>query len=101
MSVVDEWQLFLEEHPEFFELSKSGFFISMLQSLVVEAKSPESIHNDFRFVEWSDLYLILEALVKSGVMEQIGIGGKYFFKTTEKGKLFLKMYKKTKRSFSV
>ena len=101
MGIIDEWQLFLEEHPEFFELSKSGFFISLLQSLVVEAKSPESIHNDFRFVEWNDLYLILEALVKSGVVEQIRIGEKNFFKTTEKGKLFLKMYKKTKRSFSV
>ncbi len=101
MPVVDEWILFLEENPEFYELSRSGFFISLLESLADRAKSIESIRSDFPFVEMNDLYQIMTTFLKLKVVEEIKIGNKSFYRTAGRGKLLLEKYRKTREFFKV
>ncbi len=101
MPAADIWVGFLLKHPEFFELSKSTFFISLLEFMSAEAKSFDAVLHRFPRVERRDMLLVLGALIKLGAIEKVALGHKSFYLTTPKGKEMLALYKKTKRFFDM
>ncbi|MBN2066971.1 MAG: hypothetical protein JW744_00710 [Candidatus Diapherotrites archaeon] len=101
MTAIDDWILFLEENPGFYELSRSNVLIKMLESLALSAKSASSIHAEFPFIEWNDLGEILDSMVKLKVVEEIRPGSMVFYSVSGKGKELLEMYRKTKKFFTV
>ena len=101
MAIADDWLFFLESHPEFFELSKSGFFISLLDFISSEAKTFYAISAAFPAVEKKDLALSLAALIKIGAVDRIAAGSDIFYLTTKKGSSLLAKYKKTRRFFEL
>ncbi len=101
MGIADEWVLFLEEHPQFFELSKGGFFIPLLKALASEAQSFSTLLRRFPRVERRDMRLILEALVKLKAVERIRVKDCILYSATADGRELLRMYKKTKPFFEV
>ncbi|MCX6798597.1 MAG: hypothetical protein NTW59_00695 [Candidatus Diapherotrites archaeon] len=101
MAIADQWLLFLENHPQFFELSKSGFFISLLNFLVRGAKTFDAISLSFPRVEKKDLQLILATLEEIGAVERVMLAGKLFYLATPSCKELLRLYTETKRFFEV
>jgi len=101
MAIADEWLFFLESYPELFELSKSGFFISLIDFISSEAKPFSAISAYFPSIEKKDMLLALSAMLKLGAIEKIGAGGNIFYLATEKGRGLLAEYKKTRRFFEL
>jgi len=100
MGTAEDWFLFLEKNPHFYEMSKGDFFIKFLESLVKDAKSFSDLMVLFSRIEEDDLQLIMETLLELKVVSSVKIGSKFFYTITEEGKKLLAEYKKTKRFYS-
>ena len=99
MNVEDEWILFLETNPEFYELSKGDFFIKFLERLSKNVKSFSELRGFFPKIEAKDLKLILDSLVKLKAISTSKMKGQIFYTVTSKGKNLLRLYRKTEKFF--
>ncbi len=100
MNIEDDWILFLEKNPHFYELSKGDFFIRFLERLAEGAKSFSDLKALFPAVEEEDMHLIMDSLLKLRVVSQARLATKVFYTITLEGKKLLSTYKKTKEFFS-
>ena len=98
---ADDWILFIERHPEFFELSKSRLFISLLESIASGAKSFHEIASAFPRIAQDDLGLMLETLVRVRAAEKFSARDHTFYSATERGKELLSLYNETRGSFKI
>jgi hypothetical protein len=100
MAAEDEWILFLERNPQFFELSKGDFFIRFLEKISEGAKSFSDLRQFFPEIESDDMQTIMDSFLKLKVVSSISIGPKIFYVIAPEGKKLLNAYKKTKRFYS-
>jgi hypothetical protein len=100
MGAEEDWILFLEKNPQFYELTKGDFFIQFLEEISKGAKSFDNLKLIFPNVEEKDLQTVMETFLKLKVVSKIMLGPKVFFGITAAGKRLLSAYKKAKRFFS-
>jgi len=95
MAVEEDWILFLEKNPHFYELTKGDFFIQFLEKIYEGAKSFSDIKALFPQIEEDDLKVIMDVFLKLKIVVVMKIGSKFFFSMTEDGKKLLFAYRKT------
>ena len=95
----DELVRFLEQHPEYYSIMKSGLCIKLLQSLAVKAKNTMQLRRDFPRMEPKDLEIIISMLLEVRVVSQLDVGSNRFYYTNKEGKAFLAVYRKTREKF--
>lgn len=100
MAIEDDWILFLERNPQFYELSKGDFFIRFLEKISEGAKSFHELKVIFPKIEEKDLHVIMDSFLRLGVVSSNKVGLKIFFTLTVQGKKLLSAYKATHKFFS-
>jgi len=100
MGVEEDWILFLERNPHFYELTKGDFFIQFLEKISEGTTSFTKLKSSFPKVEEKDLQVIMEALTELKVIEKGEAGGKVFYSLTAEGKKLLAAYRKTKKFYT-
>ena len=95
----EDFVRFLEEHPSYYPILKSGLFMEFLFVLEKSSKSLDELHSRFPKIEIKDLELMLNSLKGIGLIKETKAGHKVVFYATKEGKTFLERYRKTKRSF--
>ena len=100
MGVEDEWILFLEKNPQFYELSKGDFFIRFIEKIAKGVKKFAELKSFFPDVEEKDFETIMDSLVQLGVVSKTEAGGIILFNITPTGKKLLSTWKKTHKFFS-
>ncbi len=100
MAIEDKWILFLERNPQFYELSKGDFFIRFLEKISEGSKSFHELKVIFPEIEENDMQIIMDALLKLGVVSSNRVGLKIFFTLAAQGKKLLSAYKATHKFFS-
>ncbi len=100
MAIEDDWILFLERNPQFYELSKGDFFIRFLEKISEGAKGFPDLKSLFPEIEENDMQIIMDSFLKRGVVSSNRVGPKIFFTLTVQGKKLLSAYKATHKFFS-
>lgn len=100
MGIEADWILFLEKNPQFYELSKGDFFIRFLEKLGSGAKSFPEMRAGFPVIEEDDIRVIMDALLKLGVVEKFKAGERFFYTLSNEGKKLLSTYNKTHKFFN-
>ncbi len=95
-----DFVVFLEEHPELYEVSKSEVLVRLLSILEKRALSFLSLKKETG-MEPEDLEAALEALERAGAVERISYRKNIIYAITEKGRRFLELYRREKRKFSL
>tara|TARA_Y100000310_G_C20327677_1_gene643756 strand:- start:103 stop:408 length:306 start_codon:yes stop_codon:yes gene_type:complete len=99
MGVEEDWILFLEKNPQFYELSKGDFFIRFLKELDTGAKTFSEIRATFPIIEEEDVNIILDSLLKLKVVFKSTVNDNFFYSLSEDGKKLLSTYNKTHEFF--
>ena len=99
MNAEQEWVLFLERNPQFYEISKGRFFVKFLESVCMGAKSFSDLSGLFPKIEEKDLQQITDVLLKLKVISKSKADNNVFFGLTPEGKRFLVAYHKAKKFF--
>lgn len=94
----------IEEHPEYYKLfpqeaGESKFYLSFLNFLRTQAKSLEQLYEKFSGISAEDMRIILEYLIKIGLIAKISAGTKFYFYATDNARTLLEEYEKTKHDF--
>ena len=101
MPVQDEWVLFLESKPVFWQISKSKIMVEILKQFSKQAFSLEDTYFRFPSIALTDLEAILNTFVSAGLVEKRFIAGNFIFSINETGLKFLGLYEKAEKSFTV
>jgi len=99
MGVEEDWILFLEKNPRFYELTKGDFFIQFLAELDSGARSFAELKACFPVIEEEDLGVIMDSLLKLRVVEKSAVSGEFFYTLSADGKKLLSVYRKTHAFF--
>ena len=100
MKAQEEFILFLEEYPELHPLTKSRLCMSFIETLARQGKTRTEISRSFSTMEKKDLDLILDSLLKLGVVKKIRAAKKVVYYTDSLGKTLLEKYYKARKQFS-
>ena len=100
MKIDANWILFLEKHPQFYELSKGDFFMLFLEKIGKGTRKFSDLKALFLEIEVKDFKTIMDSLVKLEVVSKTEAGGEVFFSITPIGKELLSTWKKTHKFFS-
>ena len=100
MALEEDWILFLEKNPQFYQISKGDFYIQFLEKIADSAKNFSDLRSIFPIIEEDDLHIILDTLLKLKVISKVKTGSDFFFTLSADGKKLLIAYNKTKRFFN-
>ena len=94
----------IQEHPEYYKLfpqepGDSKLYLSFLNFVRAQAKSLEQLFQRFPGIEQEDMQIILEYLIKIGLITRISAGAKIYFYATDNARTLLEEYEKTKHDF--
>ncbi len=95
-----DFVVFLEEHPELYEVSKSEVLVKLLSILEKRALSFLSLKKETGLAQ-EDLEAALEVLERAGVVERISYRENVIYAITGKGRKFLELYRKERKKFSL
>jgi len=95
----DELVRFLEQHPAYYSVMKSGLCVKILQSLARGARNIMQLKRDFPKMEAEDLEALIGMLVEVGVVSHLDVGSNRVYYTNKEGKAFLVVYSKTREKF--
>lgn len=101
MTAKDEWILFIENHPEFNELSRSGLYISLLKFLEKSSFNIDKIHSSFPRVENTDLDTILGSLLKLKLAAKFTMHGQILYAITPLGRELTEIYRRARKGFKI
>jgi len=100
MDPANEWFLFLEKNPHFFEICKGDFFISILEAIEKSPQTIAGLKKRFPEIDEKDLEDIMGLLRE---MEIVAVSDNplgLFFSLGQQGKKLLFAYRKTKKFYS-
>ncbi|MDO8538787.1 MAG: hypothetical protein Q7S21_07965 [archaeon] len=94
----------IQEHPEYYKLfpqeqGESKLYLAFLDFVKSQAKSLEQLFQKFSGIEQEDMQIILDYLIKIGLIEKISASNKVFFYATDNARILLEEYEKTKLGF--
>ena len=101
MEKYNEWLFFLQQHPEFYELSKSSLYITILRALGKRALDIDRLHRLFGRIEEKDFELIILSLERLKLIEKVPTGYSVLYMLTDLGKEMMQKYRKTRKHFKV
>lgn len=101
MPAQDEWVLFLESNPVFWQISKSKIMVEVLKQFSKQAFSLEGLYFVFPSIALNDLEAIVNTFVSAGLAQKRLIAGNFIFSINEMGLKFLGLYEKAEKSFTV
>ena len=104
MEQKDKFIQLIEEHPEYYKLfpqeqGESKLYLGFLNFLRTQAKSLEQLFQRFSEISQEDMQIILEYLIKIGLVTRVSAGTKIYFYATDNARILLEQYEKTKQDF--
>jgi len=99
MNAEQEWTIFLEKNPLFYEISKGRFFIQFLEVIAPGAKCFSDLNALFPLIEDEDLHQIMDVLLRLKVVSRMTVDNRVFFAITPEGTRFLSAYANAKKFF--
>jgi len=100
MDIEEDWILFLERNPQYFEITKGGFFMPILESISEGTKTREELLKLSSEVTMDDVYSVIKKLVELKLVSKSRTSSQTLYAISEEGERLLEVYTKTKKFFS-
>ncbi len=99
MNPQERFVAFLQEHPGYYLIAKSGLYINLLSLIEQEASEINALAGKMPGIEFGDLELMLKSLISLNLVGVLKTDNKTIYYTTQSAKEFLLLYKSTKTGF--
>lgn len=99
MNPQERFVAFLQDHPGYYLISKSGLYINLLSLLEHGALDINELARKMQGIEFGDLELMLKSLIALNLVGVLKTNNKTIYYITESAKEFLSLYRSTKTGF--
>ena len=100
MGIEEDWILFLERNPQYYEITKGGFFMPFLEKIAEGTKTQEELLKIFSGVTMNDVQSVMKVLVDLKLVLKSRTSSQTLYSVSKEGKRLLNVYSKTKKFFS-